>query len=201
MTKEIVARVLSPAEKESALKELDAASKLRRKLGPVLKLTGYESEYFAPPCGKEAPFVAVDFPNANLPKGASGVLLPFPEAQTYYPTVPTVEISLDDKRYFSPSVSAPIRTPVMIGNHFVDYGEHEIYGVTKKGEKYRVLNFDIQFLAEIREYADDMSYSTAFRILVLMKNGTEMVFKVKKEDYGKFPDIIKKHMPGAFKHS
>lgn len=197
-----VARIVSPTEKEKKRKEMEAAAKLRLKLGPALKLTGHEDEYFAPPSGKNASFVAVEEFNEKMPSGVSGALLPLPEAQTYFPAVPpTVEISMDDKRYFAPSASVPIRTPVMLGHHYVDYGDHEILGITKKGEKYRVLNYDIRFLAEIREYVDDKNFTTAYRILVVMKGGTEMEFKVKKEDYSRFPDIIKKQMPGAFKHS
>ena len=201
MKKIMVARIVSPTEKENAMRELEAAAKLRFKLGPVMKLTGHESEYFAPPSGKKATFVAVDDLNEKMPNGMSGVLMPFPEVQTYYPTVPTVDISLADKRFFNPPVSTQEKTPEMMGHHFVYYGDHEVKGVTTKGEAFTALNYSVSFISEIRKYSSDDTYTTAYRIRITMKSGITKELVVAEEDYGKLSEIIKKQMPGTFRHS
>ncbi len=63
------------------------------------------------------------------------------------------------------------------------------------------LNFTINFMKEIRIFDNDGSYSTAFLIRVTTKDGTRKDITIDSTEYSKINAIIKKEMPGFFRHS
>ena len=168
---------------------------------PVAVISMDDARYFAPPVGEKPQVMMVDDSSAVVPAGVAAVMMTPSNEQTYFPKVECIAIKMDDKKYFAQPVRKPARVPVLMGDHFIDYGDGVIKGINAKGEMYTALKYTIDFVSEVRTYADDGSFSTAFVIHVMTKDGEEKDIEVNAVDYANIDSIIKKELPGAFKHS
>ena len=202
MGKIVVAEVVAPAEKERALKELNSCDEQCQIVSvPIRVLTGNEDEFFAPPVRLKAEFAITDDLQAKTPAGAAGIVLTPNEEQVYYPKVPSASISMDDARYFAPARTSSERTPLMKGELFAVFETGKVLGITSNGNYYTALNFTIQIMEEIRTYSDSDDFATSLLIRVTTKSGKEQDFVIKTADYGRLYEIVKREMPGVFRHS
>lgn len=165
------------------------------------KLNMDDDRYFAPAVGQKAKFEIVNTQLARPLNGVTGVLLSPCCEQNLFPKVKCTPIAMNDKRYFADTVPETIQVPKMAGAFFEVYDDGEVKGRTTKGGTYIALNFTLKFMSEIRTYKDESDYMTAFLIRVTTKGGTQKDIEVKSTEYGKIYEIIKKQMPGVFKHS
>ena len=192
-----VVKTLPPAAAEAAGNKPDALPPMP----PVAVISMDDVRYFAPPTGEKPEVIVVDDASAVTPADPVAVMMTPSEEQTYFPEVEHVEIAMDDKRFFADPARKAVRVPVLMGEFFIDYGDGEVMGVTSGGKMITALKHTIDFLSEVRTYADDGSYETSFLIRVKVKDGEEKDILVKSEEYANVGKIIKKKVPGAFKNA
>lgn len=190
-------KVEQPADAEAAGNKNEALPALP----PVAALSIDDVRYFAPPVANKPEVIVAESSSAGMRADAAALMMTPDNEQTYFPKVECVEIAMDNKRYFADPAHKPARVPVMMGEHFIDYGDGVIKGINAKGETYTALKYTIDFVSEIRTYSDDGSFSTAFLIHVVTKGGEEKDIEVNAACYANIDNIIKKELPGAFKHS
>ena len=196
----VTAEMLPSAENNKNEDKVIIAEVLPSCKGAV-KLDMDDARYFAPAVGKKAKFEIVSGPLARPPDGVTGVLFSPSGEQNFFPKVKCTPISMDDKRYLADVVTETIQVPKMSGEYFVVYEDGEVRGVLAKGGTFLALNFTISFVSEIRTYIDESNYSTAFLIRVTRKSGAQEDIAVKSTEYGRIYEIIKKRMPGVFRHA